>query len=192
MGRGCAAAVTFRNRLANRWTTSSEEGTVATPTRENVEDGASNGRARRRNAVVLAAVAVTALVGYLWGRRDLQREHDRHLVRREVARIEAAIRTGHGWSDWAYVERRDTGAPDSREHERHQSLLGDFERLAHVEGFALSDVEVELDEETARVRYRVTGRARSARQQPPIGGEMGFRRSSTGWELVSNRFVEAR
>lgn len=167
-----------RQRLATRCTNSSEEGTVATPTREKVEDGASNGRARRRNAFVLAAVAVTALVGYLWGRRDLQREHDRHLVRREVARIEAAIRTGHGWSDWIYVERRDTGAPDSREHERHESLLRDFERLAHVEGFALSDVEVELDADTARVRYRVTGRARMRVSSP---------RSAARWSSADPR-----
>ena len=68
-------------------------------------------------------------------------------------------------------------------------MLDDFERLAHLDDFAMTGIRVELQGDvgivSCRVRgvprlYRIPGAARASDPPAPAAGEMRFRRTAGG------------
>ncbi len=148
-------------------------------------------RRPRRDAAILALVAVAAAAGYFWGIAGFRREHARHQVRDELRRIEGALRSRTGIAFWMYVEGEDSDRTDPGEHARHKAILEDFDRLARLEGLSFADVEVEVDArgDDAVVRFRVASK-NLGRAPAPVRAELTFRRRREGWRLSSSRLFE--
>jgi len=145
-------------------------------------------------------VAVAAGIGiYREGQRQ---ERDRHQILRHIAQMEKAMRA-HDDSIWTHVEGTPEHAHvDPAREAAHQQMLKDFARLADLQGFAMKDVEVEVNGDVARARYRIEGVPRSGETHPgfrdvpmqaaPAAGEVGFVRGRNGWEMTSHRLIEQR
>lgn len=146
-------------------------------------------RRPRREAAILAVVALAAAAGYFWGIDGLRREHARHQVRDELRRIEQALRAGTGIAFWMYVEAEDSDRTDPGEHARHKAVLEDFDRLARMDGLSFADVDVDVRGDDAVVRFRVTGKSPD-RVPAPVRAELTFRRRPEGWRLSSSRLFE--
>jgi len=69
-------------------------------------------------------------------------------------------------------------------------MLRDFESLARLEGFEMTDIDAKVQGAEARVSYRIRTGVRAGRQRPPAGGELRFVRQGPGWRLVDHRFIE--
>lgn len=138
----------------------------------------------RRKALVLAALGGIAVSGYLWGMRDWRREHDRHLVRAELVRLEGAIRGAHVYQDWLYVESGAEGSEEEARHPEHLALLDALDRLAHVDGFAFKEIQISLAGDLAQVTSGVAGRSQAGRPAPPHWLEMAFERRRGRWILA--------
>jgi hypothetical protein len=147
---------------------------------------------RRDDATLLAAVALLALLGFAWAIQNYGREHEPHVVVARVREIEAQIRT-HSPGLRLLVEGRDVPEPnDPARESRHQPILRDFERLARLDGFELTDVHAEVVGDRARVSYRIRGVSRVAGEPVPSAGEMVFTRDGSEWRLVEQRLFERR
>ena len=145
-------------------------------------------RPRWREPAIVSLIAIAAVGGYVWSIGGCRSEYARHQVWQEVRRIEDALRSGTGFRYWLYVEARDSAATDPAEHARHDAILRDFERLAHLEGLVFSDLQVTVGATEAVAAFRVDGRARNGDGQPvPTRGELVFRRTATGWRLAGSR-----
>jgi len=131
-----------------------------------------------------------------------QREKDRGAILAHVREMERLLRA-HDMRIWLHVEGKDDPAAQKADPAReasHQAMLWDFERLGHLEGFAMADVRLELNGDTATVRYRVLGRPSAEaggkfaihREPVPAAGEIRFIRGKNGWEMVGHRLLEAR
>lgn len=134
----------------------------------------------------MTLVVVAAVAGYILSIDGCRHEYGRHQVWQEVQRIEDALRSGTGYRYWLYVEKQDSAATDPEEHGRHEAILRDFERLAHLEGLVFSDLQVAAGATEAVARFRVEGRAGDG-QAAPARGELVFRRTATGWQLAGSR-----
>jgi hypothetical protein len=146
---------------------------------------------RVRGPVWLAVVVFLAVLGFAWGVRSYEREHDRHVVLGQVRQLESRIRSHEQPGLWLLVEGNDVpGRPDPLQEERHQAMLRDFERLAHLESFEMTDIEANVQGAEARVSYRIRGVARSGQEPAPAVGEMRFVRQGAGWRLVDHRLME--
>jgi len=137
----------------------------------------------------MVAVAAAALAGYVWGVANFQREHDRHRLRKEAQRIEAAIRAGHPAAAWLPAEGSPRSRVPAREQARRDAVLRDFERLARLKGFSLVGLEVEVAQEQGLARFHVIGNDVD-RRLPPARGEWLFERGPSGWQLVGSRLFD--
>lgn len=146
-------------------------------------------RGPRRDAAILALVAVAAAAGYFWGVDAFRREHARHQVRDELRRIEQALRAGTGIAFWIYVEADDSDRTDPAEHARHKAILEDFDRLARMEGLSFADVDVDLRGDEAVARFRVSAKSRD-HNPAPVRAELTFRRRPEGWRLSISRLFD--
>lgn len=91
---------------------------------------------------------------------------------------------------WLLVEGHDQpGRTDPQVEAQHRAWLDDFDRLGHVDGFAMKDLTVRLEGNTAHVSYRVEGRPSDREAPLPTRGELVFRRMPSGWELAGHHFV---
>lgn len=146
---------------------------------------------RARAPASLAGVALLAVLGFAWALQNYGRD-DRQAVLDQVREMKAGIRS-HGPGLWMFVEGNDAPEPpDPKREARHQAILRDFERLAHLDGFDMTDIIVEVRGAEALVSYRVSGVATPIEPPPPAGGEIRFRRGPAGWVLEDHRFVESR
>jgi hypothetical protein len=142
----------------------------------------------RSQRLVLGAVAVAALVGFVLAGRDWPRETDRHAVTAQVRELERRIRS-RGPDLWLLVEGNDSQDTfDTDREARHQAMLRDFERLSHVEGFAITDIMVHVDGDSALATYRI--RSLSAAEPVPRGGQLHFIRGKDRWTITGHRFTE--
>ena len=158
------------------------------------------GNGLRRGWWVLFGVGVIAALGLVVGSQAYRREHDRHTLVRRVRVLEGALRA-HDPSIVLSVEGRDPpGTRDPVREARHRAMLDDFERLAHLDDFAMTGIRVELQGDVGIVsyrvrgvprRYRIPGTARASDPPAPAAGEMRFRRTAGGWELTEHRLIEA-
>lgn len=146
---------------------------------------------RRRNKAYLGLVAVLATVAFAWGIRSYLRDHDTHVVRAFVREIETKVRVHDEPGLWLLVERNDPpGKPDTEEEQRHQAILHTFERLSHLEEFKMTDVDVDVQGEEARVSYRMSATSPAGQPPPPYRGEMRLVRDGSNWRLVEHRLLE--
>jgi hypothetical protein len=100
---------------------------------------------RSPNPILLTPIALLALLGFAWGVRNYGREHDRHLVVAQVRELESRIRSHEQPGLWLFVEGSDVpGQPDPVQEARHQAMLRDFERLAHLEAFEIADIDAKV------------------------------------------------
>ena len=115
------------------------------------------GNGLRRGWWVLFGVGVIAALGLVVGSQAYRREHDRHTLVRRVRVLEGALRA-HDPSIVLSVEGRDPpGTRDPVREARHRAMLDDFERLAHLDDFAMTGIRVELRGDVGIVSYRVRG-----------------------------------
>jgi len=157
--------------------------------------------ARMKRGALLAAVALLAILGFAWTFWGSGREDDRHALIHHAREIEARIRS-HGYDIWRLVEGNDSrDHANASQEQRHQDILRDFERLAHLDSFEMTDLEAEIVGDRGVVTYRVRGISRSyplgpgarvTAQPVPAGGEMHFVRDGTTWRLVQHRLIELR
>lgn len=144
---------------------------------------------------------MTAALGFVVGSQTIRREYDHHTLTRRVRDLERALRA-HDPSIFLYVEGQDPpGSRDPVREARHRAMLDDFERLAHLDDFAMTGIHVELRGDVGIVSYRVRGvprrysipgTARAGDPPAPAAGELRFRRTAGGWELTEHRLIEAR
>ncbi len=165
-------------------------------------DPSAVSRPRRRFWIVAIGLIVAIVAGFGIYQESRRQEQDRHEILRHLAQMEKAIRA-HDDSIWTHVEGTPAHAhPDPAREAAHAEMLKDFARLADLQGFAMKDVEVEVNGDVARARYRIEGAPRprethpgfqDAPQQPvPAAGEVGFVRGPNGWEMTSHQLIEQR
>ena len=138
----------------------------------------------------LAIAGVAAAAGLLVRELD-PRERDHRSLRQQVLDISRKV-GAHDGSVWFLVEG---GFPPGDTHPAlepaHDQLRADLKRLDHLAGLRLDVRHVEVDADTARVDYRVEGRAfPDSEAPPPVAGQFTFRRTQRGWALSGNRFDE--
>lgn len=148
---------------------------------------AGPGRPRWHGPAGVTLVVGAAVAGYMWSIDGCRHEYARHQVWQEARKIEDALRSGTGYRNWLFVEKGDSAARDAEEHGRHEAILRDFERLAHLEGLVFSDLQVAAGATEAVASFRVDGRARDGNGPAPARGELVFRRTATGWQLAASR-----
>lgn len=140
--------------------------------------------------LALGAATGAAALGLVIHFGASREARDRYAIRRHLEQTERIIRA-HDERIWLRVEASAHPAEDSAHQALHRAILGDFERLAHLEGFAMKDVHVEVGGDAAWARYRVEGEPRPRREQAPAAGEMRFIRGRNGWEMAGHRLIEA-
>ena len=148
---------------------------------------------RKRVMVGLGACLAVGLAAIAY-RETRTAERDRHAVRAEVEAIERAIRA-HGADMWERVEAQHEGASATPDEERsHQQMLSDFDRLGHIDGFAMDELEIMLSGDRATVIYAVRGgTARRGDPPPPAKGEVRLDKGRDGkWRMTAHRLIEAR
>jgi len=91
---------------------------------------------------------------------------------------------------YAYVRNGHVDGTASLPEQTEQHLLVDLERLSHLQGFTMTDIEVRIDGQTAFVSYRVQGTPALRDERPPVAGEPVYRRFPEGWRLVDSRLTE--
>ena len=69
--------------------------------------------------------------------------------------------------------------------------MADFEVLSHLQGFVLSDVQIDLDGDRAHLRYRLQASPEPGKPTPG-GGRMEFGRKGSLWVLEDHRFTPAQ
>lgn len=137
---------------------------------------------RTRVLPVIAAALLVPAATVLVYKETRQAERDWHAVRAQVYDIEKALRR-HEVD--AYVRSAGEGSPLPVETE--QRLVRDFERLSHLQDFAMTDVEIRFEGDTAFVRYRVEGAPGLRDDRPPSAGELAFRKRDGFWRLLESR-----
>ena len=150
---------------------------------------APNAVRRWNDSLALSLVAIASVLGVVIAARNWPREHDRHVVVSQVRELERSIRS-HGPDLWLFVEgndKRDNGDVDRET--RHQVMLRDFERLGRLEGFAITDIVVQIDGDKALATYRVRGVARLVGEIVPRGGQLEFVRRQDSWQVARHQFV---
>ena len=143
----------------------------------------------------LAAIAAISTVVY----NERREEHDRHVLLDHIARIEQAVRR-HDEAVFGYVETHHGTPADPQAEVAHQQMLRDFDRLSHLEGFSMRDLEITIDGDRATASYRVEGQRPRHQavpglpiQQgpgPPSAGHLEFSRSGSGWALVGHHLID--
>lgn len=144
----------------------------------------------------LAAIAAISSFAY----HERREEHDRHVLLDHISRIEQAVRR-HDEAVFGYVETHSGTPPDPQVEVAHQQMLRDFDRLSHLEGFGMRDIEIAIDGDKATASYRVEGQLPRSQavpgllpaQQwpaPPSAGRLEFSRSGSGWVLAGHRLIE--
>jgi hypothetical protein len=149
------------------------------------------GRALRL-LIGLGGVLVLAGGGYAVYSEMRRAERDRHAVIQEVEGLQHLIRRHDG-----QLFMRLSVAPDADSaHADRDALLRDFERLSHIDGFQVTNLDVVVTGDSAVARYEATGRGvpsdlggRSDQAASPLTGEMTFVRHGGRWEVVGHRFV---
>ena len=143
---------------------------------------------RRRAGVsigLLIGLVAVAVGGYIWSVRGWPREHDRHALRSEFARVESAVRGAHHYQDWTYVERVLDQTEEAARHPEHLAILEQLDRLAHVQDLVFADVKVSVDGDRGVAAWRVGGRAKRGDPPAPSAGEMRFERRGGRWVLAA-------
>jgi hypothetical protein len=151
--------------------------------------------ASRRRILGVGGALVLAAAGGLFVRGEMrQPERDYHAIRQHMTEMERLIRAHEPERIWLHVEGRHNGAtPRSEAEEKvHATMLGDLDRLAHLDGFAMHDLEIEVHGDFAVARYRVEGSAKPGDTPRPVAGEVEFRRTTAGWEMAAHRLTEPR
>ena len=121
---------------------------------------------------------------------------DRKAILAELHRLERAIRN-HEPFTWIHSEGQVPSIPDARETAQAQ-MLSDLDRLGHLEGFMMSDIEIRITGDTAVAFYTVEGRASPPpRAGPGIGrvtpepvprhAEAHLARTAQGWRVTAHR-----
>lgn len=165
--------------------------TTPVPTPDSKESIASPSP-RHRRELALAGIGLLALLGFAWAVQGWRPNGDRAAVTARALEVEQHIRA-HGADLWWSVEGSDPpGRKDQQLEARHQRILHDFERLAHLQDFAMADISVHLGLAEASVGYAVRGRALVGDPPAPARGEMTFRKEGSNWRLVDHRLIEAR
>lgn len=134
--------------------------------------------------VRLGMVVLAATLGLAWGLRNYRQEHQPHVLVARVREIESRIR-GDGASLWLLME-------DNAQTAHRDAILRDFERLAHLEAFRMTDVHAETDGDRGRVTYRIQGVSNITGVRVPSSGEMGFVRDGAVWRLQESRLFERK
>lgn len=160
------------------------------PTPDGELSGTSPPR-HRRNKAYLGLVAALATVGFAWGIQSYLRDHDTHVVRAFVREIETRVHVHDEPGLWLLVERNDVREkPDTEQERRHQAILSTFERLSHLEDFKMTDVDVDVEGEEARVSYLISATSPRDQLPPPRRGEMHLIRDGSSWRLVEHRLID--
>ena len=144
--------------------------------------------------VVACAACISVGIASIGYRETRSGERDRHAVRTEIEAIERAIRA-HGPDMWERIEAPHEGGSATPDDERsHQEMLRDFDRLGHIDSFAMDGIHIRLSGDTALVRYAVRGRtARRGDSPAPAGGEFRLRKGPDGkWRLIAHSLIETR
>lgn len=140
---------------------------------------------------LLAGIALLAILGFAWAVRSCDVDGDRRAVMRQVKEIEKSLRK-HDPGFWVSVEGDDSPEhPNPAQEKTHQATLRDFERLAHLDGFAMTDVDVEITGDQAQVSYHIRGVPREG-ETLPVGGVMRFMRRGATWRLTDGHLIEQR
>ena len=151
--------------------------------------------AKRRRPLVVVAVVVLVAAASLVVRSEMrQSKRDYHAILHHMTEMERLIRAHQPQDIWLHVEGRHTEtSPRSDAEERvHEAMVGDLDRLAHLDGFAMRDVDIEVHGDLAVARYRVEGSARPGDSPPPVAGETRFHRTAVGWEMTTQRLIDRR
>jgi ketosteroid isomerase-like protein len=149
-------------------------------------------RRARRLLIGVGGVVVLAGGGYAVYSEMQRAERDRHAVIQQVEELQHLIRRHDG-----QLFMRFSVAPDAdAAHADRDALLQDFERLSHVDGFQITNLDVVVTGDSAVARYEASGRAvpsdlggRSDQAASPLTGEITVVRHGGRWEVVSHRFV---
>lgn len=142
-------------------------------------------------AALIGGIALTLSAGTAFVYRETRhRESDRHAIVAHLKQMERAIRA-HDAGLWLHVVTTHPALPGDRNHEAmHESMLRDFERLQHLDDLQITDIAVELADDTAVARYRIWGEGRRGDAAPPTAGELRFVRGPAGWEMTSHKLFE--
>ena len=144
----------------------------------------------RRRWPSLAATLFVVGAAAMWIRYEAQpRERDYHAVRAEFLRIAREIRN-HDQGMWVVVEgpRQDQGSSAAAQEDHQRRVLADFELISHLQGFVMSEVQIEIDGDRARLRYRLQASPEPGKPAPG-GGQMDFVRKDGQWVLEDHRFT---
>lgn len=139
--------------------------------------------------VLAGALLAAAVAAVVLGGRGSRRAGDEQAIAQHLFEMQQMVRA-HDARLWLHVET-DGHAPSTEHEAAHQAMLRDFERLSHLRGFTMRDVEIEVAGDTALARYRIEAEAKGA-ERPPVGGELRFGRSAKGWEMTGHTLIEAR
>ena len=142
-----------------------------------------------RGGLIGVCVVLAGLGVVYWETRTVER--DRHALRSQLEALERDIRA-HGAGIWAELEAEDAAAGAHADEESHRQRLADFDRLAHLDGFSIELLKVDISGDAALVAYRVEGKSVRRGDPPaPVGGELRFtKRADGGWRLIGHRLIE--
>lgn len=151
--------------------------------------GSSSSWTRRNRWLLAGASFLVAGAALLWLRHEAKpSERDYHVVQKEFARIEQKIHQ-HDMSLWLVVEGephdRTAGAPE----ERHRRILRDFDTMSDLPRFEMSQVNIEILGDRAKVRYALQSWPQPWRPMPS-GGRMEFVRRQDQWVLHDHHFLD--
>jgi hypothetical protein len=145
-----------------------------------------------RGVIVVLVVATFAGLAAFAYRETRQEERDRHALQAMMSDLERSLRR-HDADFWMYVEGAHPRGVAPEGDSAHRQVLEDFERLSHLEGFAMKDRQVEVRGDHGVVRYRIVGQLPPGKRGPlPSAGELKLRRTAKGWDIVSHRLMDAR
>lgn len=137
--------------------------------------------------VVMLSISGASMLVYRATRRE---ERDRHAIVLHLREMERALRT-HDARMWLHVTTTHSVAPGDADHAAaHDAMLRDFERLQHLEGLELTDIQAEVTGDTAVARYRIHSARAAGASPPPRAGELRFVRGPAGWEMTSHRLLD--
>lgn len=138
--------------------------------------------------LALPFVAIVSLAGFVIGIRNCSWEHERHVVLSRVREWELTIRSGR--PDPGLFVEGDKAGDEADVRLARQEALADFERLSRVDDFAITDIVVKVEDDTAIATYRLRAVAHVEGGRVPLGGELRFIRSKGRWQIAGHRLIE--
>lgn len=145
---------------------------------------------------VLPVVAALVLLTLVLSLERLPSEGGAHrrAILAELRRLEHAVRNHEAFT-WLHPKGHVPGTPDNAVHEAAQAqMLSDLDRLGHLEGFMMSQIEIRVTGDTAVAFYTVEGRAspppgigKATPKPVPLHGEAHFARTAQGWRMTAHR-----